>query len=177
MVVADVMAVVFSVIGMLLALPGLWLLCAGLWPNQTKAAEADYATALWKSLLTGLIPAAIVFVLVAVLSKLGPLGGIAAIFTVSVFVVYASIGISGLATLVGKRLPSPQDEACPWKCTLRGAIIIEVSCLIPFVGWFILLPMAFILGGGATTRTLFRRKKKEEAVPAAAPANAGVNAT
>lgn len=171
MVLADVMAVVFSVIGMLLALPGLWLLCRGLWPNRVAAAELDYDTALWKSMLIGLIPAAIVFVLVAVLTKLGPLGGIAAVFSVSVFVVFASIGISGLATLVGKRLPSPQDADRPWLSTLRGAIIIEVSCLIPFVGWFILLPMAFILGGGATCRTLLPKKT----TPTPAPTNA--NAT
>lgn len=174
MVLADVMAVVFSVLGMLLALPGLWLLCKGLWPSLVLSAEIDCAQALWKPLLAGLVPAAIAFIAIATLGNLGPLGGIAAIFAASVFVVFASIGIAGLATLVGKRLPSPQDSDRPWLATLRGAIIIEVSCLIPFVGWFILLPMAFILGSGATCRTFFKRKKTE---PASINASVTTNAT
>lgn len=174
MVVADVMAVVFSVIGMLLALPGLWLLCKGLWPDQVNASEADCSVALWKPLLAGLIPAIVLFVLVAIFSKLGGIGGIFAIFLISVFVVFASIGISGLATLVGKRLPSPHDAERPWMCTLRGAIIIEVSCLIPFVGWFILLPLAFILGSGATVRTFVRNTPRVNRNTAP---NANANAT
>lgn len=165
MVLADVMAVVFAVLGLLLALPGLWLLCRGLWPEQVQVAENDCAKALWKPFLVGLLPGGLVFAVVSQSGAMGPIGGILAIGLLSIFVVYASVGIAGLATLVGKRLASPRDIERPWLATLRGGVIVEVSCLIPFVGWFILLPLAFILGSGATTRTFFASRRAKPANP------------
>src|SRR6266542_674561 len=40
MLMADTMAIFFVILGLLLALPGLWVLCRGLWPRAVaKAAE------------------------------------------------------------------------------------------------------------------------------------------
>ena len=71
--------------------------------------------------------------------------------------------MAGLATVVGERLPSPADAQCPWKATIRGGIVLELSYLLPFLGWFVLLPVSIIIGAGATTRALIRSRKQKPA--------------
>jgi hypothetical protein len=89
------------------------------------------------------------------LSKLPqPVGGILAVGDICLFVTYASAGVAGLATVVGERLPSPADAQCPWKATIRGGVILELSYLLPILGWFVLLPASIIIGAGSITRSL-----------------------
>jgi hypothetical protein len=71
----------------------------------------------------------------------------------------ANIGVAGLATTIGRRLPSPTDQLSPWRATLRGGIALELTYLLPFLGWFIVLPAATIIGTGAFNAGLLSRLK------------------
>ena len=91
----------------------------------------------------------------------GPLG--VTIGVISLFVLFASTGVAGLATTIGHRLPSPADADRPWKATIRGGIVLELAYLVPFLGWFVLLPGSLILGAGCAVRALIGNCRKNKA--------------
>jgi hypothetical protein len=150
------MAIFFVILGMMLALPGLWLLSAGMWPAAVAKSSARTAGNLVKPFVAGL-PVTIVAVVVAsVLKKVaGGLGAVGASAVLCVFLVVANAGVAGLVTTIGQRLKSPVDAARPWRATLRGGIILELTYLIPVLGWFVILPASMIIGAGAVTMGLF----------------------
>jgi hypothetical protein len=37
---------------------------------------------------------------------------------------------------------------------VRGGVVLELAFLFPIVGWFIVLPLALILGAGAAVRVV-----------------------
>jgi hypothetical protein len=161
---ADTLAIFFAVLGMLLACPGLWLLCRGLWPTTVADCAEDYRRSLWKPFAVGIPITVLIVVLASMVSKLpGAFGGIGAAVTICLFITYASAGVAGLATVIGDRLPSPADAQCPWKATIRGGVVLELSFLLPILGWFLLLPASLITGAGATTRTLIKWRRKPRA--------------
>src|SRR5438067_2539108 len=151
MLMADTMAIFFVILGLMLAFPGLWLLCRGLWPRMVAEATARCQQGLLKLFLTGLPPTVLMIFVTVVLSKIfGPLGKIAAISIVCLYMVFAHIGVAGLATCIGQRLTSPADAEQSWRATLRGGIILELPYLLPILGWFGILPISIIIGCGAT---------------------------
>jgi hypothetical protein len=155
MLLADTMAWVFAIAGLLLALPGLWLLCRGLWPGTVDRTRQDCGKGLLFPLLVGIPIAGLTIVAVGVVSKgPPPWNGILSILVVSSALLFAANGIAGLATVVGQRLPSPADAERPWKATIRGGIVLELAFLVPVLGWFVLLPLSLIIGAGATLRSI-----------------------
>jgi hypothetical protein len=73
---------------------------------------------------------------------------------ICLYVLHASAGVSGFATCIGRRLRSPADDARPWRATLRGGIVLELSYLLPVAGWFVILPISTIIGSGASALSL-----------------------
>jgi hypothetical protein len=155
MLMADTMAIFFVILGLLLAFPGVWLLCRGLWPNTVGGAAQRCRSQLWKTFLVGAPITTLVILFAVVVGKVaGGVGAILAIAILCIFSVLASAGVAGFATCIGERLPSPGDADRPWKATLRGGIVLELSYLLPVLGWFLILPVSLIVGCGAATLAL-----------------------
>jgi hypothetical protein len=170
MLMADTMAIFFVFLGFLLALPGLWLLCRGLWPQTVTNAAAVCQRGLIKPFLAGLpLTAAIIFAAVA-LGNLGPPGKIGAAAAVCFYLMIANCGVAGLATTIGERLPSRIDAGQAWRATLRGGIALELAYLLPILGWFLILPASVTIGCGASLIALFRNlvARSAAALPQAA---------
>ena len=101
----------------------------------------------------------------AVLGGFGTLAGVgvaaienpgAKLIGVAWLVLLAAIGLSGaagLAARVGRGLASPTDEGREWFQTLKGGVALELSFLLPFFGWLVLLPMALCGGVGAAVQS------------------------
>ncbi|CAN5576794.1 hypothetical protein BH11CYA1_BH11CYA1_21110 [soil metagenome] len=160
MLMADTLAIFLVVFGFLLALPGLWLLCLGLWPKAVGRTCADCSAGLLLPFLVGLPISLVAFFATSFAStSLGPASGFVSIAIVCLYVLFASIGIAGLTTAIGKRLPSPADIERPWKATIRGSIVMELAFLLPLLGWFLLLPSALIIGSGAALRAMLKGMK------------------
>lgn len=155
MLMADTMAVFFVILGMLLAFPGLWLLCRGLWPDTVDSASARCAKGLWSSFLVGVLITLAMVLLTIILFKIpASFGKVAGISLVCLYMVHAHAGVAGLASAIGRRLASPVDQERPWRSTLRGGVILELTYLLPILGWFGLLPLSIIIGSGAATLAL-----------------------
>jgi hypothetical protein len=153
-VLADTMAIFFVFVGLLLAFPSLWLLCRGLWTDKVVACADRAGKGLIKSFFAGVPLTAGAIILAGAVGKLGSWGQVGAILTVSSFLLFANTGVSGLATYIGRRLPSPADAERPWKRTLRGGIVLELSYLLPLLGWFFILPASMVIGCGTLMRVI-----------------------
>ncbi len=160
MLMADTMSIFFVILGMMLALPGLWLLCRGLWPEAVASAADRCRKRLWTSFLVGL-PITIMMVTVTALlfNVLGPIGKIAGLGVVCLYMLQAHTGVAGLATAIGRRLAAPNDEQRAWRSTLRGGVVLELAYLLPILGWFVILPASIIIGSGAANLGLLSKLK------------------
>src|SRR5262250_94348 len=159
MLMADTMAIFFVILGLLLALPGLWVLCRGLWPRAVAKAAAVCGKGLIKPFLAGLPLTAVMIIAAAVLGNLGPVGKIAAVATVCPYLMIANCGVAGLVTVVGERLAGPSedvDSQQPWRATLRGGVALGLASLLPILGWFVIFPASLIVGCGAGLISLTR---------------------
>ncbi|MGE0129597.1 MAG: hypothetical protein AB7U82_16080 [Blastocatellales bacterium] len=153
---ADTMAIFFVILGLLLAFPGLWLLCRGLWPQAVANAAAICGKGLIKPFVVGLPVTVVMIFAAAALGNLGPPGKIAAAATVCLYLMIANCGAAGLVTAIGERLRSPVDSAQPWRATLRGGVALGLASLLPILGWFVILPVSMTVGCGASLISLLR---------------------
>ena len=169
MIMADTLAIFLTVLGLMLATPGLWLLCRGLWPDLVTHSAVHCRRSIVKPFFIGLPIAVAGFFFVVLLSKLPqPFAAITIIGFLCLTLIYAHIGVTAIASVLGERLPSPADVDRPWNATVRGGIVLELSYLLPVIGWFVILPVSLIVGAGLTTRSMFScMKKKTPPAPAA----------
>jgi hypothetical protein len=156
MLMADTMAIFFVILGLLLAIPGLWLLCRGLWPRTIEKAAATCRDGLVKPLMIGLPITVVTLIAAKVLGNFGTAGKISATILVCFYLMIANSGVAGLVTCIGERLPSPFDTGQPWRATLRGGVVLELAYLLPILGWFGILPLSITIGCGASVTALFR---------------------
>lgn len=156
MFLASVTAIALSIIGFFLSLQGLWLTCRALWPNRVRRTAERCRSHRIGSLLLGVPMTLVVLALANLIGRRGGTPGqVAAWVLGGLFLIYAGTGMSGFVTFVGERLPSPADAVRPWWTTVRGGAAVELAALFPVVGWFVLLPLALMLGVGAITLSFF----------------------
>jgi hypothetical protein len=158
MLMADTMSIFFVILGMMLALPGLWLLVHGLWPETVAAATERCRKGLLSSFLLGVpITTFMIVITVFLFNVLGPIGKITGLGVVCLYMLQAHTGVSGLATSIGQRLAAPRDDQRLWRSTLRGGLVLELTYLLPFRGWFVILPASIIIGSGAANLSLLSK--------------------
>ncbi len=149
MIFADVMAIVFIILGLMLAFPAYWLLWQALFPRHfagaRQRAEQNPVLALVIGVPVGVVSLVISIALFAAplpIAKVFGAFGLMALFAV------AFGGASGLTGLIGARLPSVRDSEQRWRPVLRGGMVLELTWLMPFLGWFVLLPLSLMFGLG-----------------------------
>lgn len=147
--------VVTMVAGLAVAMTAWWVLVRAVAPRFVERSRKGWERRPVLTLLLG-----------AVLGGFGTLAGVgvaaienpgAKLVGVTWLVLLAAIGLSGaagLAARVGRGLASPSDEGREWFQTLKGGVALELSFLLPFFGWLVLLPMAIYGGVGAAAQSL-----------------------
>jgi len=178
MLMADTMAIFFVILGVLLAFPGLWLLCRGLWPQTVANAAAVCQTGLLKPFFAGLPLTGLTIFVAAAVGNFGPPGKIGASAIICFYLMIANCGVAGLVTAIGERLPSRIDAGQSWRVTLRGGIVLELAYLLPILGWFVILPVSVTIGCGASLIALFRNlvARSAAALPPTANSATAINA-
>jgi hypothetical protein len=151
--------------GFVVALPALWLLARGLWPESTARRRQAASRGLFVCFLLGLIPAVGGSALLLAMAKLPKMGAVAVLLG-GMLMAWGFVGAGGIASLVGERL-YPNFE--PWRQSLRGGLTLICCALLPVVGWFVLLPLMAIIGGGINILAFFVREHATATVPATPP--------
>jgi hypothetical protein len=139
----------------MITLPALWLLMRALFPGAVGRSRDRIASNPVACFFLGLLPAGLLFGGAAVLANVGGAGGKAVAFLLIVAgVLLGGVGLAGFSAVVGDRLPSAADAGRPWRGLVRGAVCLELSFLLPFIGWFGVLPIALTTGLGAAVLSL-----------------------
>jgi hypothetical protein len=60
-----------------------------------------------------------------------------------------TVGASGLAQMMGRRIAGMSDGATEWGGLVRGSLAFSLACLVPIIGWMLFLPIVTILSMGA----------------------------
>jgi hypothetical protein len=157
MLFSTVLVWLLVAVGFVVALPALWVLARGLWPEGVGRFRRVAELGLIKSFLVGLGPLVVGIVLIAVIAKLPKMGALAALVGGGLLA-WGLIGACGVAALVGERLwPSAE----PWRQVKHGGLTLVCCALLPVVGWFVLLPLMAVIGGGIQVRAWFLKEPVE----------------
>ncbi len=62
-------------------------------------------------------------------------------------------GLAGVTALLGNRLFPEQIQ---FRRSTKGALALYLACLLPYIGWFAMLPYAALLGLGGLILSFFR---------------------
>ena len=146
----DVYIVVYSLLGILICLPALLLALNLLMPRITSRIETRLERTPGKCFFLG-IPVTAAFLLWIAITANVPLGLVRGTAFAAAFVGMGlgTLGAAGISRLLARRITlftSPNSEAVNW---LRGAVMYELACLFPIVGWFIFAPVVGITLLGA----------------------------
>jgi hypothetical protein len=166
---ADILKIVFIVVGILLVYVTYWLLAEALFPALVERASRQYARPVRLTLI-GLL--AVILPVIAGLILANKANPATKLIGVTLLVVPGMLGLagsSGLALRIGAGLNSPVDATQPWRRVLRGGIVLACSFLLPVVGWVVLPLWVLVSGLGALVLSWKVEKIEAEAPPPAAP--------
>jgi len=153
MIMADVFMYLFLILGVLIIANSYWLLAEALFGRTVRRARDLYAERPIRVTIVGAAAGIPLTVLGIALASSGG-GAVIGIPVVSVTVMAGLLGSAGLVRLIGEGLRSERDEREPWRAVLRGGSVLSIACVLPFAGWFVLLPVVLASGFGALILSL-----------------------
>lgn len=158
MIMADVFKILFIILGLILCTVSYWLLFQALFASTVEQNRRAILTHPWRVFMTGVFAGLPLFLLgFAIMANgAGPakfVGGaiVVVILTLSLF------GSTGLIHHIGMRLSAESVAGREGLTVLRGGTVVGIACVLPVVGWFLLLPVILITGFGAALRLLWSR--------------------
>ena len=152
---ADVYTVTFIIIGILLSVPALLVGLNMLFPVVTDRACSRLRQTPSRCFLMGLgVTGAFgLWFAITVQVSFGPVQFLA-YTSVLVWMGIGCLGAAGLACLLAERLGDISEPRSDLTHLLRGAVVYELACLVPLVGWFLFAPIVGITAVGAATFAL-----------------------
>jgi hypothetical protein len=150
MTIANVLQITLLILGAMLVFQAYWLVGTALFPRLIAQARDRYKTPI-RTTLIGLVIVVPTFLLgFMVLGKsLNPVIKGAGFVIGAAPLILGLIGSAGLCQLIGGGLPSPGDQSQNWRRVWRGGWVLNFCYLLPFAGWFVILPWGIISGCGA----------------------------
>ena len=158
MTTADVLRILLLVLGVMLVFQAYWLVGTALFTRLVGQARDRYKTPI-RTTMWGLLIVVPTFVIgFTVLSQSpNPIVKGAGFVIGAVPLLLGAIGSAGLCQLIGLGLPAPGDQSQNWRRVWRGGWVLNFCYLLPFAGWFVILPWGIISGCGAFVTSLSGR--------------------
>jgi hypothetical protein len=137
------------------------LLLAALLPRVMARSQQALLASPWRAFFIGLANYLFLGGIALVLLNIEPLAWLGLIIAAGLSGL-SLLGLTGLVSLLGERLAGLQGgELSPLKRFAWGAIILELACLLPFIGWFLLAPTLLLLSFGAAVLAWRNRRQSE----------------
>ena len=163
---SDLFAIFGSLLFLGMAFPGLlatWysLFNTLIWRTSEQIESAPWLSFFWGTLIL-FVCAVPIFIFLAL-----PVGFLKAIgwMFLGGLLSFASLGASGFALLMGKRIGKTRDDgAILFRDFIKGAVVLELAAAFPFIGWFFVIPIVTIISLGAITIGVFRKKGRDNQV-------------
>ena len=135
-----------------------------LFPDAVEQARQHLENSLSRSLLLGLVNFIFLAVVVMLFVWLGEqlgnvLGGVFGVLVLLILVALTLLlilGLCALSNLVGGRVGEVKS---PLVAHRYGGLLLILSGLAPFVGWFVFTPLILWTSLGASIQTIFRRNR------------------
>ena len=164
MIMADVLKIVFLIVGTLIVIVSYWLAATALFPQAVSQARTHYERHPVRISLLGAVAGVPLFLLGVALVAAGPtpaakIGGGA---IASLLVLMALFGSAGLCQRIGLGLPAPLDEFQPWRRVYRGGTVLALTFVLPIVGWFAIFLWTLISGFGAALAVLWSARQRPQ---------------
>ena len=152
---ADVLQVLLLILGAMLIFQAYWLAGAGLFPRLVGQARDRYKTPIRTTLIGLAVVVPTFFIGIFWLAnKDNNIVKIIGIVIGIVPLMLGAIGSAGLCQLIGLGLPAPGDQSQNWRRVWRGGWVLNFCYLLPYIGWFVILPWGIISGCGAFVTSL-----------------------
>ena len=159
MLMADTLTYFLLIVGMMMVFVSFWLAAEALFPGMVVRAREQYSRPVRTTLIGLALVLPFVLVVTMCFKVRNPAMQLLGITCVALPVLIGLLGSSGLSQRVGIGLPSAVDERQPWRRVLRGGIVLVLTFLLPFVGWFFLLPLVLVSGLGAAVLSWSPRRQ------------------
>jgi hypothetical protein len=161
MVFADVLNYLLLVLAAVAVFISYWLASSALMPALVSQAREAYSTSPIRITLLGVLVGLPPALFGLALLKTAPEGGakLVGAVIVSVPLLLALVGSAGLSERIGRGLIHADDTRSPWRRSLRGAVVLSLTFILPFIGWFVVMPLALFSGLGATLVALWARRR------------------
>lgn len=167
----DVLAVVAALAGICVSAWSLTMLVATLFPLRAERAQTALAERPGRAFGVGLGLWLTVGVLALTLMNApNPLAKFLGIAVGLGLLATAVVGLAGVAGLAAERLQRLDAGLSAYAAQTRGALFVIGGAMLPFLGWFLVAPMALIFGLGAGFQALPRRARRAVEVEAGAGA-------
>lgn len=154
---ANVLVWFFITVALWVMFISYWLAACGLFPKMVSRCDEALAKPLRHCLLGLLVTVVPLFLGVAALKALPAALKWIGLLLIALPVLAGLFGSAGLARRIGRGLPTPADEAQPWRAVLRGGIVLSLTFLLPVIGQVLLIPLTIATGAGLCAVSLFRR--------------------
>ena len=151
--------VILIFVGLILAMLCLFLSIRGVFEEKQLIVQAALVGSPIKSLASGIGAAVIVFGVFIGLQAtgVGPLRLLSVTIT-AIGLLAVIFGLASVATILGERvLALRKRESSPFAHTSVGTLLLAVLGALPFLGWFLIAPVAALLGLGAVVLSAKRR--------------------
>jgi hypothetical protein len=153
---ADVAAVFGTLLALGIAFPGLLMAWWLLFPSAVGRAKQRFVRTPGRCFGLGLVIAFFMAIPITILFLIPGPGQLMGFVALLLALGIAAIGAAGIAATMGERLTQRAGSLTPFAAFIRGAIALELAAAFPFLGWFIVIPIALIISLGATTFALLR---------------------
>jgi hypothetical protein len=150
MIMADILLWTLIILGTYIVFVAYWIGAYALFPAPVERCRASYGARPIAATLLGLAILLPVIALATVVMKAlpHPVVQIPVIGALLVVALLSLIGSAGLALRIGAGMASPLDAVQPWRRLLRGGMVLGLAFVMPFLGWFVLLPWTLASGLG-----------------------------
>lgn len=160
----DILRLLLIVLLLTISLAAYFLVVGALFASRVTKTQRVINQMPGRSFLVGLVNflffGVIAVILFSVAENAG--GAIKVILTIpalsitALLTVILSFGFAGMVNMVGERI---LPEHSSLKKSAWGTVILAFACALPFVGWFLLLPYAGLVGFGAVILGFFQRNE------------------
>ncbi|MBI4851379.1 MAG: hypothetical protein HY819_06075 [Acidobacteria bacterium] len=164
MSIADVIAVVTGLILLAIAFPALFSLITLTFPQLTERTQIQIKSSPLGNILIGFVIFLIMAILVVVFFNIpGPTKLLALIIFLATLSI-AMIGGAGLVNQIASKYEVFSHSQKSVSNIFYSTFFLEFALLLPFVGWFVVLPITFCLMLGAGSKTLLLGSKNKPQV-------------
>jgi hypothetical protein len=154
--IGDVFSVVAAILAICVSGWAMLLTTTLLFPNRARAAQASIERRPWRAFFVGLLVLIVpgTFAL-GMMSHPSPPIKLAGILLSLTLLSLAAVGASGLSQLVGERMKPMDPSLSAYRAVAKGAAIVIAAGLLPFVGWWVFLPIVLAVSLGSGLGSLF----------------------